>query len=95
MKKNFSILFVIFLTFYVLYVSAIPATRTKNLEGDDSSVFPSLTKEQGSLKLENGEEIMENMDERLERRIDLDIQDYGGTGANKDHDPKSPGNDGN
>lgn len=51
--------------------------------------------EQGSLKLENGEEIMENMDERLERRIDLDIQDYGGTGANKDHDPKSPGNDGN
>lgn len=27
----------------------------------------------------------------LERRMDLETQDYGGTGPNKDHDPKTPG----
>ena len=43
--------------------------------------------------MENGEEMVVDMDEEImmERRIDLEIEDYGGTGANNDHDPKSPG----
>ena len=38
------------------------------------------------------EEVLVDVDEGLiERRMDLETQDYEGTGANRDHDPKSPG----
>ncbi|OIW21454.1 hypothetical protein TanjilG_03821 [Lupinus angustifolius] len=44
------------------------------------------------VKFGNVEEKLVDMDEGLtERRIVLEIQDYEGTGANRDHDPKSPG----
>ncbi|XP_061355745.1 uncharacterized protein LOC133300239 [Gastrolobium bilobum] len=90
MQTNFLRVLVILLGFsYVLSVSAIPATRTQNLNGEDTSVLPSLA--QGALKLEN-ETVVDTEEILMERRIDLEIQDYGGTGANKDHDPKSPGN---
>ncbi|RDX78433.1 hypothetical protein CR513_41294, partial [Mucuna pruriens] len=92
MHTNFLRLFVIFLGFsYVLSVYAIPATRTKNLN-EDTSVIP-LAQLQVALKLENGEEMLQvDVEEGLmERREDLETQDYGGTGANKDHDPKAPG----
>ncbi|KAG4927658.1 hypothetical protein JHK85_054144 [Glycine max] len=40
----------------------------------------------------NGEVVLVDMNEGfMERRVDLETQDYEGTGANKDHDPKSPG----
>jgi hypothetical protein len=44
--------------------------------------------------LENGEKMMVHMDEirLMGRRIDLELHDYEGPGANKEHDPKSPGN---
>ena len=77
---------------YILHVFAIPATRTKNLNGEDESVFPSLYKEHGSLMLEKGEKMMVYMDERLMgRRVNLELHDYEGPGANKEHNPKSPG----
>lgn len=42
--------------------------------------------------LGNGEVVLIDMNEGfIERRVDLETQDYEGTGANKDHDPKSPG----
>ncbi|KAK7290682.1 hypothetical protein RIF29_05274 [Crotalaria pallida] len=90
------LLLLIFLGFssYVLSASAIPATRTYNLNGIDASALPSLPKLDHVLKLENGEErlIDNDMDEEfIQRRIIYEIQDYGGTGANTDHDPKSPG----
>ncbi|KAK7266990.1 hypothetical protein RIF29_19652 [Crotalaria pallida] len=75
---------------YVLSVSAIPATRTKNLSVQDAAVMPSIAPD--SLNMENGEEMLVDMDEEfMKRRIDLEIQDYGGTGANRDHEPKAPG----
>ncbi|XLU61537.1 hypothetical protein S245_020746, partial [Arachis hypogaea] len=44
-------------------------------------------------KLENNvEDVVIDVEERfINRRMDLETQDYEGTGANKDHDPKSPG----
>ncbi|CAK8532832.1 unnamed protein product [Lathyrus sativus] len=93
MEKNFFLVFVILLSFsYVLHVSSIPTTRTKNLNFVDASVFPSLPQENGFMELENGEEMKE---ERLMgRRVNLELHDYEGPGANKEHDPKSPGGNG-
>ncbi|KAF1877712.1 hypothetical protein Lal_00040430 [Lupinus albus] len=72
---------------YVLSVSAIPATRTQSLSAEDFS----LSQVQGSLKFEIEEEMVVNKDEGfMKRRIDLETQDYGDTGANRDHDPKPP-----
>ncbi|KAL2335129.1 hypothetical protein Fmac_016342 [Flemingia macrophylla] len=91
MHTNSLRLFVILLGFsYVLSAFAIPATRSKNLNGEDTSVLPLA---QDALKLENGEEMLQvDVEEGLvERREVLETQDYGGTGANKDHDPRSPG----
>ncbi|CAL5185604.1 unnamed protein product [Lathyrus oleraceus] len=93
MERNFFLVFVILLSFsYVLHVSSIPTTRTKNLNFVDTSVFPSLPQENGFMELENGEKMKE---ERLMgRRVDLELHDYEGPGANKEHDPKSPGGNG-
>ncbi|KHN46726.1 hypothetical protein glysoja_014977 [Glycine soja] len=94
MQRNFMRLLMFFLCFsYVLSVSAIPATRTQNLKGEeeeDFSALPSLTRVDHALG--NGEVVLIDMNEGfIERRVDLETQDYEGTGANKDHDPKSPG----
>ncbi|CAL0322829.1 unnamed protein product [Lupinus luteus] len=88
------LLLLIFLCFssYVLSSYAIPATRTQNLNGEDTKILPSFAKLENVLKFGNVEEKLVDMDEGLtERRIILEIQDYEGTGANRDHDPKSPG----
>jgi hypothetical protein len=39
-----------------------------------------------------GEELMvvDKEEALVERRMDLETQDYGGTGANTDHEPKPP-----
>lgn len=37
----------------------------------------------------NGEEVLV-VDDFIERRMDLETQDYDGTGANRDHEPKPP-----
>ncbi|KAK2397202.1 hypothetical protein QL285_058804 [Trifolium repens] len=67
---------------------------TKNLIVEDESVFSSLPQDHSSLMLENGEKMKVHMDEirLMGRRIDLELHDYEGPGANKEHDPKSPGN---
>ncbi|KAG4915718.1 hypothetical protein AAZX31_19G105700 [Glycine max] len=87
------LLLMFFLCFsYVLSVSAIPATRTQNLKGEEEefSALPSLTRLDHVVG--NGEVVLVDMNEGfMERRVDLETQDYEGTGANKDHDPKSPG----
>ncbi|XP_057721627.1 uncharacterized protein LOC130935760 [Arachis stenosperma] len=84
------LLFLGFSSYLLLSASAIPATRTQNLDGEeskDASLLLSLAK--NMQKLENN---VEDVEERfINRRMDLETQDYEGTGANKDHDPKSPG----
>ncbi|KAK7396119.1 hypothetical protein VNO78_16899 [Psophocarpus tetragonolobus] len=95
MQTNFMRLLLLLIIFlylsYLFSASAIPATRTQNLKGeDDSSVLSSLTRLHHELG--NGEEVVFDMkEEYIERRVDLETQDYEGTGANTDHDPKSPG----
>ncbi|XP_027353197.1 uncharacterized protein LOC113863719 [Abrus precatorius] len=100
MQRNFLrllLLLEIFLCFsYVLSASAVPATRTQNLKGkeDTPAHLPSSAKLEHVLQVGNGEEVLVDMEKGfIERRIDLETQDYEGTGANKDHDPKSPGSD--
>ncbi|CAI8595210.1 unnamed protein product [Vicia faba] len=93
MEKNFSLVFVILLSFsYLLHVSSIPTTRTKNLNFVDASVFPSFSQENSFMEMENSEKMME--ERLLGRRVDLELHDYEGPGANKEHDPKSPGGNG-
>jgi len=42
--------------------------------------------------LEKSEKMMVHKDERLMgRRVNLELHDYEGPGANKEHNPKSPG----
>ncbi|XP_058740115.1 uncharacterized protein LOC131612339 [Vicia villosa] len=85
MQKNFLTLLVllIILSFssYVLSSSSSPGEK-------DTPVLPTLAK-----VIENyGEEVMlVDVEEGiLERRMDLETQDYDGTGANRDHEPKPP-----
>ncbi|OIW09463.1 hypothetical protein TanjilG_22737 [Lupinus angustifolius] len=86
------LLFFLGFSLYVLSASAVPATRTQNLNGEDTPVLPFLAKWENLLKFGNGEEELLDVNKGYtHRRIDLEIQDYEGTGANKDHDPKSPG----
>ncbi|TKY62841.1 hypothetical protein E2542_SST12701 [Spatholobus suberectus] len=94
MQRNFMrllVLLTIFLYFsHVHSASAIPAARSQNLKDEeDSSALPSLTRLEYALG--NGEEVLIDMKEFTKRRVDLETQDYEGTGANRDHDPKSPG----
>ncbi|CAI8613676.1 unnamed protein product [Vicia faba] len=96
MNKNFLNLLVllIFLSFssYVLSFSFSPATSKHfkiYLKGEeDTSVLPSLAK----VDEKYGEEVvLVDVEEGLgERRMDLETQDYDGTGANRDHEPKPP-----
>ncbi|KAK2362486.1 hypothetical protein QL285_087546 [Trifolium repens] len=92
MKRNFLtlvVLLLILLSFsYVLSSSASPATRTQNLEGEDTSTLPSIAKVDDN----HGEEVVpiDKGEALVERRVDLETQDYDGTGANRDHEPKPP-----
>ncbi|CAL5193177.1 unnamed protein product [Lathyrus oleraceus] len=97
MQKNFITLLVLlsFLSFssYILSSSSSPATSKHfkiYLEGEeDSPVLPSLVKVDE--KYGEGVVVVVDVEEGLaERRMDLETQDYDGTGANRDHEPKPP-----
>ncbi|MED6161417.1 hypothetical protein PIB30_060527 [Stylosanthes scabra] len=87
------LLFLGFSSYLVLSASAVPATRTQNLdeESEDASALLSLAKNVQKFG-NNVEEVVIDVQERfINRRMDLETQDYEGTGANRDHDPKTPG----
>ncbi|KAL2320527.1 hypothetical protein Fmac_029496 [Flemingia macrophylla] len=90
MQRNFISLLILLLYFsYILSASAIPASRTQNLKSEeDSSALPSLTRLNDAVG--NVEGVVVDAKE-IERRVDLETQDYEGTGANRDHDPTTPG----
>jgi hypothetical protein len=46
---------------------------------------------QDALGLRDGGDLMDVGEGFVEGRMDLEIQDYKGAGANKDHEPKTPG----
>ncbi|XP_014491063.1 uncharacterized protein LOC106753724 [Vigna radiata var. radiata] len=82
------LLLVIFFYFSCLFsASAFPVT---------SKIFFGFLTQYSSLFFEhvlgNGDEVVVDMKEEVtERRVYLETEDYEGTGANRDHDPKSPG----
>ncbi|KAI9120998.1 hypothetical protein K1719_008031 [Acacia pycnantha] len=86
-----SFLTLLLLLLLALSASAVPATRSQNLNPQDALPLSSLPQVSEAVELGNGAEV-EGEAGLIERRMDLETtQDYGGTGANKDHDPKSPG----
>lgn len=83
MGKTFLALFLLFLGFsYLLSSAATPTTRSLWSLKEYSSF-------RSSLDLRNREEVF---GEEEKKRMDLESTlDYPGTGANKNHDPKTPG----
>ncbi|KAI4301012.1 hypothetical protein L6164_034330 [Bauhinia variegata] len=83
MQKRFLGLLIILLgVSYLLSATAIPGSRTQKLNKDTEALLPFVQVDPG-----NGEQVLVD----VEGRMDLETQDYGGTGANNDHEPKSPG----
>ncbi|KAJ1416729.1 hypothetical protein SESBI_17117 [Sesbania bispinosa] len=74
----------------VLSSTSVQRTRRLLSKDEKSSMQTSLV--QGALKFRNREEIFETGEEfMVKERMNLEIADYPGTGANNRHDPKAPG----
>ncbi|GMN53986.1 hypothetical protein TIFTF001_023118 [Ficus carica] len=84
MRKTFLTLFLLFLGFSRLLSSAaVPTTRSLWSVEEYSSL--GVLQKQSSLE-------MFGKEEEEKKRMDLEnTLDYPGTGANKNHDPKTPG----
>ncbi|KAJ7971966.1 putative Transmembrane protein [Quillaja saponaria] len=95
LKAWFLTLLLIFLGFSA--ISAVPTTRTQKFINQNTSLLLTSPVAQDELDLMNnidGEEVVLDVEEEefMEtRRMDLETNDYGGTGANNDHDPNAPG----
>ncbi|MBA0687061.1 hypothetical protein Goari_014624 [Gossypium aridum] len=91
-KKGFVRLMLLFLGFSYLLLSsaAVPTTRSlKSNKELPSSVQDLLA--QDVMELSDGEEVITESDGFNGERMLLESTDYPGTGANKNHDPKTPG----
>ncbi|MBA0716115.1 hypothetical protein Golax_014976 [Gossypium laxum] len=91
-KKGFVRLMLLFLGFSYLLLScaAVPTTRSlKSNKELPSSVQDLLA--QDVMELSDGEEVITEGDGFNGERMLLESTDYPGTGANKNHDPKTPG----
>ncbi|XP_012070364.1 uncharacterized protein LOC105632565 [Jatropha curcas] len=73
---------------FVISSLAVPTTRSlkSTRENPSSSVQDLLTQD-----LDFGEEQLDLIEGDMNGRMDLESQDYPGTGANNHHDPKTPG----
>ncbi|KAB2058596.1 Calcium-transporting ATPase 9, plasma membrane-type -like protein [Gossypium arboreum] len=91
-KKGFVRLMLLFLGFSYLLLScaAVPSTRSlKSNKELPSSVQDLLA--QDVMELSYGEEVIAEGDGFNGERMLMESTDYPGTGANKNHDPKTPG----
>ncbi|MBA0590805.1 hypothetical protein Gotri_019163 [Gossypium trilobum] len=91
-KKGFVRLMLLFLGFSYLLLScaAVPTTRSlKSNKELPSSVQDLLA--QDVMELSDGEEVITEGDGFNGERMLMESTDYPGTGANKNHDPKTPG----
>ncbi|KAK7396112.1 hypothetical protein VNO78_16890 [Psophocarpus tetragonolobus] len=81
----------IFLAFSFLLSSAAGQT-TRKLLTNKEKFSTQITSDKGVEELRNGEEMFDMAEEFMaEGRIDLESNDYPGTGANNRHDPpKTP-----
>ncbi|MED6118946.1 hypothetical protein PIB30_007451 [Stylosanthes scabra] len=78
---------------YVLSSSAVPTTRSLSPRREKSSIQTSLEELKGTPESRNSETEMFDFAKEfmVEGRMDLESNDYPGTGANRNHDPKTPG----
>ncbi|KAJ4721343.1 Calcium-transporting ATPase 9, plasma membrane-type-like protein [Melia azedarach] len=89
-KKTFLKLLVLFLGFsYVLSSTATRVLRSENENASQIQVQDLHAQE--AMELSDSEELLGGDQAYIERRMDMENTDYIGTGANKDHDPKTPG----
>ncbi|MBA0803482.1 hypothetical protein Gohar_013690 [Gossypium harknessii] len=91
-KKGFVRLMLLFLGFSYLLLTcaAVPTTRSlKSNKELPSSVQDLLA--QDVMELSDGEEVTTEGDRFNGERMLMESTDYPGTGANKNHDPKTPG----
>ncbi|KAI4348506.1 hypothetical protein L6164_009222 [Bauhinia variegata] len=78
---------------YVLFAAAVPATRSLTSRKVDASVQDLLAKEDLELKsIEEMSEFDQMQESVVEGRMMMvDTADYPPTGANRAHQPRSPG----
>ncbi|MED6188026.1 hypothetical protein PIB30_082097 [Stylosanthes scabra] len=78
---------------YVLSSSAVPTTRSLSPRREKPSIQTSQEELKGSTESRNSETEMFDLGQEfmVEGRMDLESNDYPGTGANRNHDPKTPG----
>ncbi|MBA0860516.1 hypothetical protein Goshw_018337 [Gossypium schwendimanii] len=91
-KKGFVRLMLLFLGFSYLLLSCVAVPTTRSLKSNKelpSSVQDLLA--QDVMELSDGEEVITEGDGFNGERMLLESTDYPGTGANKNHDPKTPG----
>ncbi|KAL2320528.1 hypothetical protein Fmac_029497 [Flemingia macrophylla] len=88
-KTLFRLLVVLLALSYVVFATAVPATRSSMIGKMDPIVQDHLAKEDPVMGLMNSKEEMK--EGIVESRMMVDIADYPGTGPNPAHNPKSPG----
>ncbi|KAE8660049.1 Cyclin/Brf1-like TBP-binding protein, putative isoform 1 [Hibiscus syriacus] len=90
-NKAFVRLLLLFVGFsYLLLCAAVPTTRRLKSNKELPSSVQYLPAED-VMKLSEGEELLEEAYGLNGERLLLESTDYPGTGANKNHDPKTPG----
>ncbi|KAK7336315.1 hypothetical protein VNO77_16852 [Canavalia gladiata] len=91
-KKAFLGLLVILLDLsFLVFVAAVPSTRSSMLGKMDPLVQDHLAKEDVVMGLKNSQEPFDIKEGKVESRMMIYIADYPGTKPNPAHDPKSPG----
>ncbi|KAG5041920.1 hypothetical protein JHK87_005835 [Glycine soja] len=88
-KALFRLLVILLALFFVVFVAAVPATRSSMIGKIDPLVQDHLAKEDLVMWLRNSEDEMK--EGTLETRMLMDVVDYPGTRPNPAHYPKSPG----
>ncbi|KAG5053635.1 hypothetical protein GLYMA_03G007400v4 [Glycine max] len=91
-KSPLQLLIILLVFSFVLSSAALQTTRRLLPNKEKTPTQITSDKFQGVEELKNGEEMFDMAEEfMVERRIDLESNDYPGTGANNRHDPKTPG----
>ncbi|XWS42733.1 hypothetical protein CRYUN_Cryun16bG0039400 [Craigia yunnanensis] len=94
-KKAFVRLMLLFLCFSYLLLSTAAVPTTRSLKSNKELLLSSFSVQdllaQDVMKLREAEELFGEGDAFNEERRLMESTDYGGAGANKNHDPKPPG----
>ncbi|ESW33892.1 hypothetical protein PHAVU_001G106900 [Phaseolus vulgaris] len=90
MRSKSPLQFLLILLLAFSFVISSAAVKTRRLLPNKENISTQISSDKGVEKLGSGEEMFD-LAEELERRIDLENNDYPGTGANNRHDPKTPG----